>query len=71
MLPKASALAVNTRQAELLHQAHSALLGDGHLDLLLVSEDLRLARIALDRLVGRAGVEEMLDAVFARFCIGK
>ena len=40
-------------------------------DLLLVAEHLRAARIALDRLTGRAGTEDMLDALFGRFCIGK
>ena len=29
------------------------------------------ARTALDRVTGRAGVEDMLDALFGRFCIGK
>ena len=35
------------------------------------SENLRSARRALDRLVGRDSTEEMLDALFGRFCIGK
>jgi tRNA modification GTPase len=30
-----------------------------------------MARLALDRVTGRAGVEDMLDALFGRFCIGK
>jgi tRNA modification GTPase len=38
---------------------------------LLAAEELRLARQALDRLVGRVGTEDMLDALFGRFCIGK
>jgi tRNA modification GTPase len=37
----------------------------------LIAEDLRLARSAFDRLTGRAGVEEVLDALFSRFCLGK
>ncbi|WP_294030402.1 tRNA uridine-5-carboxymethylaminomethyl(34) synthesis GTPase MnmE [Sphingopyxis sp.] len=40
-------------------------------DLILLAERLRLAATALDRITGRAGVEEMLDALFGRFCIGK
>lgn len=40
-------------------------------DPVLASEDLRQARAALDRVTGRAGVEDMLDALFGRFCIGK
>lgn len=40
-------------------------------DLLLAAEHLRAARHALDRLTGRAGVDDMLDALFGRFCLGK
>jgi tRNA modification GTPase len=40
-------------------------------DLVLVAEDLRLARSAFDRLTGRSGVEDVLDALFSRFCLGK
>ena len=40
-------------------------------DPLLVAEHLRLARVALDALLGRTTTEQMLDALFARFCIGK
>ncbi len=37
----------------------------------LSAEDLRLAVSALERLVGRVGVEDVLDTLFAGFCIGK
>ena len=40
-------------------------------DLILIAERLRLAATALDRITGRAGVEDMLDTLFGRFCIGK
>ena len=40
-------------------------------DPLIIAESLRQARAALDRITGRAGVEDMLDALFGRFCIGK
>lgn len=40
-------------------------------DLILLAERLRLATTALDRITGRAGVEDMLDTLFGRFCIGK
>ena len=36
-----------------------------------VSEDIRAAMRALERFTGRIGVEAMLGAVFARFCLGK
>ena len=37
----------------------------------LRAEDLRAAAAALGRLTGRAGVEDVLDAIFRDFCIGK
>ncbi len=37
----------------------------------LRAEDLRLAADALGRLTGRVDVEDVLDQVFGRFCIGK
>lgn len=40
-------------------------------DLLLMAEEIRVAVKALDALVGRAGVEDMLDTLFSRFCVGK
>lgn len=40
-------------------------------DLELAAEDVRLAARALERVTGRVGVEDVLDGLFARFCIGK
>ncbi|HEY3812141.1 MAG TPA: tRNA uridine-5-carboxymethylaminomethyl(34) synthesis GTPase MnmE [Caulobacteraceae bacterium] len=37
----------------------------------LAAEDLRLATRALERITGRIGAEDVLDLVFASFCIGK
>ncbi len=37
----------------------------------LVAEDLRLASRAVESLIGRVDVEDVLDQVFAGFCIGK
>ncbi len=37
----------------------------------LAAEDVRLAARALDRITGRIGAEDVLDRVFASFCIGK
>ncbi len=70
LLPKPGAAAVNARQAGLLREAAEALREDSG-DLLLRAESLRIARTAFDRLLGRAGVEDMLDTLFSRFCIGK
>lgn len=71
LLPKPGMAAINARQAALLREAGTALAGAPGDDFLLHAEALRLARSAFDRLLGRAGVEEMLDALFGRFCIGK
>ncbi|WP_428486315.1 tRNA uridine-5-carboxymethylaminomethyl(34) synthesis GTPase MnmE [Rhodopila sp.] len=37
----------------------------------LRGEDLRLAMRALGRITGHVGVEDLLDTIFSRFCIGK
>lgn len=37
----------------------------------LLAEDIRMAVVALERLVGRIDVEDVLDRLFAGFCIGK
>ena len=41
------------------------------MDVVTVAEELRLARGAFDRLTGRASIENVLDALFSRFCLGK
>lgn len=72
VMPKPGEAALNARQAELLTEAANAVqLAGDHSDPLLAAEDLRRARLAFDRLVGRASTEDMLDALFGRFCIGK
>jgi len=37
----------------------------------LIAEDLRRAAAALDRVVGRIGVEDVLGEIFSRLCVGK
>ncbi len=37
----------------------------------LIAEELRVAAEAIGRITGRSGVEDMLDVLFASFCIGK
>lgn len=72
LLPKADELALDRRQHDLLVEAQAALDRGGALsDPVLVAEELRIARQAIDRISGRAGVEELLDALFGRFCLGK
>lgn len=71
-LPKPGEAALNQRQHVLLGRARVALTDacrNG--DPLLIAEHLRIARVAFDGLIGRATTEDMLDALFGRFCIGK
>ena len=70
LLPAKDAIALNRRQAALLGEALEALHGPGD-DAVLAAENLRVARGCFDRLTGRAGVEDVLDALFGRFCLGK
>jgi tRNA modification GTPase len=37
----------------------------------LIAEDLRRAAFAMDQIVGRIGVEDVLGEIFARLCVGK
>ncbi|MEP2236320.1 MAG: tRNA uridine-5-carboxymethylaminomethyl(34) synthesis GTPase MnmE [Alteripontixanthobacter sp.] len=72
VMPAAGQVALNARQRDLLGSAIGGLDGaDTETDPLLVAEGLRVARKAFDTLTGRASTEDMLDALFGRFCIGK
>lgn len=72
LLPSEDAIALNRRQASHLEDAANALAGACEApDAVLIAEELRLARSAFDQLTGRAGVEDVLDALFGRFCLGK
>jgi tRNA modification GTPase len=72
LLPHEGAIALNRRQAERIGEAAEALeMVATASECVLIAECLRQARSAFDRLTGRAGVEEVLDALFGRFCLGK
>ena len=72
LLPAEGQLALNRRQADCLGEARDALvIAAGTGDLVIIAEALRSARAAFNRLTGRAGVEELLDGLFGRFCLGK
>lgn len=72
VLPKLGQTALNERQARELGRARDSLsqIG-GSSDELVIGEHLRQTRLAFDSLLGRTTTEDMLDALFGRFCIGK
>lgn len=71
LLPVEGEVALNARHRAALAESLESLRGGSSPDLLIVAESLREARAVLDRVTGQAGVEDMLDALFGRFCIGK
>ncbi|MBX3579288.1 MAG: tRNA uridine-5-carboxymethylaminomethyl(34) synthesis GTPase MnmE [Rhizobiaceae bacterium] len=65
-------LPARQRHVGLLRQARSHLEGAlGHVGLELRAEELRLAAGSIGRIAGHVDVEDVLDAVFSSFCIGK
>jgi tRNA modification GTPase len=44
---------------------------EGDDDIVLAAEDLRMAANELGKITGRINTEEVLDALFKDFCIGK
>lgn len=72
LLPAEGEVALHQRQrAGVAQMAEALTVALVENDLLIVAEHLRGTRLAMDRLVGHSGVEDMLDNLFARFCIGK
>jgi tRNA modification GTPase len=72
LLPRGDEIALVRRERDLLADASDALARAASLtDPVLVAEELRVARSAIDRIAGRAGVEDLLDTLFGRFCLGK
>lgn len=70
LLPREDEPALHARHRAALRDCAEAL-AESPADPILFAESLRAASRALDRVTGRAGVEDMLDALFGRFCIGK
>jgi tRNA modification GTPase len=71
-LPPPNRIALNRRQKAFAANALGSLQRAGRVsDPLLVAEELRAVRVAFDALSGRNSTEDMLDALFGRFCIGK
>ena len=68
-----SVLPSRERHVQHLQRAVSALerAGSPHLPLELCAEELRLAADHLGHITGAIGVDDLLDVIFSRFCIGK
>jgi tRNA modification GTPase len=72
LLPKPGALALNARHRAILAEVLTELSeASASNDPIITAEHLRRARAKLDAITGRSGVEDMLDALFGAFCIGK
>jgi tRNA modification GTPase len=54
---------------EPLTVAEDFLRGQGPVE--LVSDEMRSAARRLEVMIGKVGVEDLLDEIFLRFCIGK
>jgi tRNA modification GTPase len=72
MLPAETEVALDRRYRDLLAEATDDIKrANLSKDILLVAEHVRLAHMCLDRVLGGDSIEDMLDALFGRFCLGK
>ncbi len=72
LVPSIEQPGVNAREAALLGECRDAATRAQVLDdAVLIAEELRTSRTMLDRVSGLSGVEQLLDALFGRFCLGK
>lgn len=71
LLPVEGEIALNRRQFAEIETAFAALSEPDGGDVVVRADSLRHARSALDRVTGRIGIDDMLDALFGRFCLGK
>ena len=71
ILPADDEISINRRQADCLAEAEVALRDAAGGQIEITADALRRARESLDRITGRSGVDDMLDALFGRFCLGK
>lgn len=71
LLPVGDAVLFNARQRGLLIDAMQELTIDRCDDPLILAESLRRARSVINGIAGAAALDDMLDDLFGRFCIGK
>jgi tRNA modification GTPase len=70
LMPRSDVVLLGARQRALVGEAAAAL-ADLDTDLLVLAEQLRIARRRLLAITGADATEAVLDALFGRFCIGK
>ncbi|MBA3729687.1 MAG: tRNA uridine-5-carboxymethylaminomethyl(34) synthesis GTPase MnmE, partial [Sphingomonas sp.] len=72
VVPQPEQPGLNAREDVLLTDCRGALARATALHApVLIADELRLSRTSLDMISGKAGVEDLLDALFSRFCVGK
>jgi tRNA modification GTPase len=72
LLPQEDGLTLNARQRALLRTCTIHLGAAQHQrDLLVIAEEVRATLRLFDQITGRSGIENVLDSIFNRFCIGK
>jgi len=71
LLPPADRAPLNRRQAALLADATTCLADVRSGESLLTAEALRQALHFIDRVTGKQSTDDVLDALFGRFCLGK
>lgn len=71
LLPREDAVGFKRHQQDQCRRAANALIAAPTDDVLLMAEELRVARQALAEVLGVSATETMLDALFGRFCLGK
>ena len=71
LLPPPDRLSLNRRQRSLLFEAVRSLEPVSSRDVVIAAEALRAALDVIDRITGRRSTEDVLDALFGRFCLGK
>lgn len=75
-LASIAGVVVNARHRAAVEKASAAVRAaiggvDARMDAEIIAMNLRVARVALEELAGKIGTEDVLGAIFGRFCIGK
>ncbi|MFC1659777.1 tRNA uridine-5-carboxymethylaminomethyl(34) synthesis GTPase MnmE, partial [Pseudomonadota bacterium] len=70
--PSGSVMITRERHRKLLEEAHNSLKTFSlNKDIELVAEDLRVVANVIGKITGRINVENILDSIFSKFCLGK